>query len=574
MGVPYQLAFVAEKLIRRYQLPKRPEEQAKFRCVQEFLPVEVKIPGDLSTVFAEGVETKKFSVKDYRVQVHLPEIARNPVFERYQFLNNFSDRWYPFFDKNSKYHLREYLKNENHERCYGCQLDKTAQTLGEVLILLTAQGISFEGFLPFLQKHPLRYVEMLTTKGNPAQGYVTTGVRVSEGFGMFQFSIRVVNSHVTRESTDLWFRFEKDPLTRKETAGVKVVYNSAKFVFSRGMYPDEVISLMSVYTQDRVLTPTTNGFVVTKKFQYGTLTTTFVVDPPVRNVKTFTPLSLGEYQRLFGSILKGLDEESFARVEEAGMEPYRRVLDLINRFLENLEPQVLFADEELVDFSSSDPLIKMLENLKLTPNLDYLPLVTCAQYGFLPLFKYISEREGYTFSLKGEEEEIDEWVDWEVCVPCVRVALQYCQPEIIEYLYQAAGSRLNNLIQEESLEDVEMMLPRQLMPTLLRMMREYDNEIDTPISINNLVRGLTPELVLEYEETLAVIFYEFIDNLGMLEDSELLPSSESTQFARLIPDKYVSEYLEKFDENEPEDLVEMEGIFAMLRGTHPHLFKK
>lgn len=573
LGVLYQLADRDGKLVRRYQLPRQPAERAKFLCVQEFLPIEEQVPGDSSPFFLEGVEVKSLSQKDYRVRLHFPEPVNNPIFKRYQFVNQFSNQWHPFFDTGITCNLREYLKVDHPGP--SVTPDKKVTNLGRVLLSLTNQ-VDFTPFFPFLINRPKRYVDLITTKGDSTQGYVTTGVRVNaKDHSRLQFSLRVVNSHVTRESTDLWFHFENDPLTKKELSGMTVKEGCAKFVFPTGLYPDEVIARLCTITQSLRITPTRKGFSVSSIYKRETfklsLTTFFIIHSAIREKKAFTPLSLEQYQFFFGGILKGLDESSFEEVwSKSNLKTYQDILNLINLFLEKFDLQVLVSAAELVDYSSCDSLIKMVENCEKSLDREYLPIVTCAQYGFMPLFHYIAEREGYTFSLQGEEME--EWEDWEVVMPCLRAALENGQTEVIEYLFTQGGERVVTLMFEERIGDVRMLYPQKTVPVLMKLIRQYDSEQSTvPISIENLAGGLTPELIEEYKDFLEGTIERFIDYTN----SEVLDAKEvAMQFARLIPDSIVKEIFEFGRNGKVVREYADKEMSTVLKKTHPHLFKK
>jgi hypothetical protein len=253
LGVPYQLERREGKLTRVYlSLPARDEEKEKFLCLSEHLPLRVDMTPLGSGLFMEGKETFiSESSSDYRVKIRSPLVSPDPFYFQYQFLNLFSERWYPMFEPKKSVNLSEWFSREHTVKSNLLRViehDPFTSLRASIDTMAQRGTILVNQFLVYLVGHPERYLDLITTVKEPPNDAVTTGVRIRCSENQFQFSIRVVNSHAEESVSDLWLRCENDPLLSRLLKDVPEATDKQVGVsIPKGLYPDEVLAQMFFY---------------------------------------------------------------------------------------------------------------------------------------------------------------------------------------------------------------------------------------------------------------------------------------------------------------------------------------
>jgi hypothetical protein len=301
------------------------------------------------------------------------------------------------------------------------------------------------------------------------------------------------------------------------------------------------------------------------------LGTHFGLDEGVTQRALFgTLLSLDQYRDIFGGILQGfsnadlayilLSTESKDPLAAEGREKVRELIRLLDKFLVHLNPSVLRQRIDLVEYSGStvlDRLCSELDPIHIPPGgeqdqfykVKRFVWVTCAQHGFVSLLRYQNERKKLMASH---------------IIDCLRVAMRYCQFEVIRYFLSANTLQTQALMGEEALCDTPMLYPREAWK-MLDLIREYPDPNFVHISIFNLARGRISEWTTRYPE----IFAEIIEIFLQADyDTDYFGDVESHRyFLSLLPDEVV---LKKVKQGNYLDSITV----ALLSTTHPHLFAK
>ncbi len=260
LGVPY---YLDEDGTRVYPSPPTSKkEKSKWDCLKKYLPIQT---GSRPTsMFLNGREVQEVSFEsNYQVKIANPIVKPDPFFFMYQFLNLFSDRWYPMFDVSSpQVNLEEWFSREHPVKNNLMRvMDHNPFVSLRASIDAVKKNLQVNQFLVFLIGHPNRYLDWITTVREDDDA-LTTGVRVRCSEGQFQFSLRIVNSHVSEATSDLWLRCENDPLTTHLLENVPEASPQEVHVsVANGAYPDEVLTQLFYFKHSEV-NVSRNGFKV------------------------------------------------------------------------------------------------------------------------------------------------------------------------------------------------------------------------------------------------------------------------------------------------------------------------
>ncbi len=287
-----------------------------------------------------------------------------------------------------------------------------------------------------------------------------------------------------------------------------------------------------------------------------------------------TSLCLKEYRDIFGGVLVGFTDLELTHVlfgvvpknplVREGQKKIRKLIRIIDKFLDEFDLKVLRRNPDLVEYSGSTVLamlVSELDRIVIYPTGDQentivvkrTILSTCAQHGLVPFLRYCTE------GIK---------LDAEVITECLQVAMRYSQLEVIRHFLSIDTLNTHQLMMDNLVCDIEMLYPREVWK-MVELTREYPDSNFVHLSIRNLGRGRISKEWIEKCPDIEILFNDFLSGNY---DAAYFGNVESYHhFASLLPDQLVLKHLQGKKEHSGYIDHFVASLFAT---THPHLFQR